>query len=576
MFQSLQDLSESRVSKLNSIWLLAAQIETSTLERSTQYLNHLSSEIPRNNPTLDSMMFVRHNTYNWQEPPDMGFEPSPVWLDDHAIVTTEVAKTFLRNVLMKSKGSLGQLKRDVENKRREVDNARRVKQSIREGKDKRDEVEVVRAIFGLQESLHEVERQKVTAEVEVSTITSAVGDVSVGAQNHNFKSETFKIPTNCDLCGDRIWGLSAKGFSCRDCGYTCHSKCEMKVPADCPGEQSKEEKKKLKTERQDAAHSAAPVLNGAAADAQGNMPRISRSDTVNSMNTLSSGYSLSAQRSISGTTMTPTEEESPAAQPVTSPRRSRILAPPPAHYISDGGASGSSLDLPKAGEQRGKMLYPYQQNGQGEITIEEGKDIVIVEPDGEHHLPTTLHNPGLIPCRRLRLDESPRRLPRRSRPGRLRRSRPRALAITLALPRAPGLDLQHLVRLARRKRHRQEEGAGRGAEARGEETQVRRGRVRLRGQERRRAQHVRGGEVRTDQQGCGRWVGGRREGGYGKECPGELYTGRCLNRFASSFFTEEPWCAGVYCIGRFHRHRPSHGLHAAEPPIRVENHYLED
>jgi hypothetical protein len=29
------------------------------------------------------------------------------------------------------------------------------------------------------------------------------------------------------------------------------------------------------------------------------------------------------------------------------------------------------------------MLYPYQANGEGEITIENGKDVVIVEPDGK-------------------------------------------------------------------------------------------------------------------------------------------------------------------------------------------------
>ena len=38
-----------------------------------------------------------------------------------------------------------------------------------------------------------------------------------------------------DLCGDKIWGLSAKGSTCTDCGFSCHSKCEMKVPAKCPG-----------------------------------------------------------------------------------------------------------------------------------------------------------------------------------------------------------------------------------------------------------------------------------------------------------------------------------------------------
>lgn len=337
------------------------------------------------------MMFVRHNAGPWQEPADFRFEPSPVWLDDGAIATDDAAATFLRNVLLKSKSALGEHKRELDKKRREVETARRVRQNIRDGKDKRDEVEVVRSIFALQESMHEVERQKVCAEVEVATITSAVGDLSIGARNHNFKSQTFKIPTNCDLCGDRIWGLSAKGFDCRDCGYTCHSKCELKVPADCPGEQSKEEKKKLKEERQKSAH--APAANGhSSSDATASMPQLSRSDTMTSMNTLSSGYSATAQRSISGAAgggITPTAEE-PAEKKSTAsssaaPRRNRIVAPPPTQYIK----ADENLDVPssagggRAPEQKGKMLYPYEANGEGEITVPEGREIVVLEPDGK-------------------------------------------------------------------------------------------------------------------------------------------------------------------------------------------------
>ncbi|KAK7192580.1 hypothetical protein DPSP01_006519 [Paraphaeosphaeria sporulosa] len=381
VLDSLQDLSETRVTKLNSIWALAAQIETQTLTRSTDFLKHLSSEIPRNNPALDSMMFVRHNAGSWQEPADFQFEPSPVWLDDGSIATDEAAAVFLRNVLTKSKAALQEHRRELDKKRKEVEGARKVRQNIRDGKDKRDEVEVVRAIFALQESVHEVERQKVNAEVEVSTITSVVGDLSLGARSHNFKSQTFKIPTNCDLCGDRIWGLSAKGFDCKDCGYTCHSKCELKVPADCPGEQTKEEKKKLKDERQKSAGAAPPPSNGNAATT--NMPALSRSDTVNSMNTLSSGYSATANRSISGG-LTPTNEETPAPEKkptVAAPRRNRIVAPPPAQYIK---SDDPDIPLPspsKSMDQKGRMLYPYQQGSEGELTVADGRDVTILEPD---------------------------------------------------------------------------------------------------------------------------------------------------------------------------------------------------
>lgn len=345
-------------------------------------MKHLSTEIPRNNPLLDSMMFVRHNAGSWQEPGDFQFEPSPVWLDDNSIAVDESATIFLRNVLTKTKASLGDHRRELDKKRKEVENAKLVRQNIRDGKDKRDEVDIVRAVFAIQEAMHEVERQKVSAEVEVSTITSVVGDLSIGAKNHNFKSQTFKIPTNCDLCGDRIWGLSAKGFDCRDCGYTCHSKCELKVPADCVGEQTKEEKKKLKEERQKAAHTS--TANGASTGVHADMPRLGRSDTVNSMNTLSSGYSATAHRSISGG-MSPTTEEAPAPveKKVALPpgaRRNRIVAPPPAQYVKDD--SDGPPPTPKATEVRGRMLFGYQENGDGELTVAEGRDVTILEPDG--------------------------------------------------------------------------------------------------------------------------------------------------------------------------------------------------
>ncbi|KIW00266.1 uncharacterized protein PV09_08156 [Verruconis gallopava] len=399
LLDSLQDLNETRVASLNNIWLRAASLEKQMLTTSIGYVDHLAAEIPRNNPSLDSLMFARHNAMaQWPEPPDMVFEPSPVWLDDDVLASDEQAKNFLRNVLTKSKGQLAQLKREAEAKRREVEGARRVRQNIRAGTDKRDEVEIVRQIFDLQTSLHETERQRVSAEVEISTITSAVGDVSIGARNHNFKSETFKIPTNCDLCGDRIWGINAKGFICRDCGFTCHSKCEMKCPADCPGELGKEEKKKIKAERQEAAkHSAVSAngtsANGSSTDLSAGTPArtsLHRSDT---MNTLSSGYSATAHRSVSGTQSisAATDADETAAAPakrsstsaVAGGRRNRIVAPPPAQYITadpepqsdvGGGAAGSN-------EPRGKMMYPYTAGGEGEISVMEGQEVVIVEAD---------------------------------------------------------------------------------------------------------------------------------------------------------------------------------------------------
>ena len=386
LLDSLQDLNETRVLKLNNIWTLAAALETSSLSNSTEHMKHLSAEIPRNDPKLDSTMFVRHNAVQWQDPMDFVFEPSPVWLDTDAMATDDTAKIFLRNILTKSKPLISDMKNQAQQKRKELENVKRARENIRAGRDKRDEVDCVRSQFAVQEELHGVERQRITAEVETSTITSVVGDLSLRGKSHPFKSETFKIPTNCDLCGDRIWGLSAKGFLCTECGFTCHSKCQMKVPAECPGEQTKEERKRLKVERQAAAAQAAEAPPTPVAATNGSVNALSRQDTMNS---LSSGYAATASRSVSGTVKSVTEPSSEVASssalaPSTSsatsaPRRNRIVAPPPAAYV--GGAPDDPSSTP--GRRRGRMLYPYEARDTGEVSIAEGKEFEIIEPDGK-------------------------------------------------------------------------------------------------------------------------------------------------------------------------------------------------
>lgn len=390
VMDSLQDLNEFRVLKLNGLWTLASQLEAGMLQSSGGLIANQTQEIARNEPHLDSMMYIRHNMGAFSEPPDKVFEPSPVWHDEPTMVVDEPAKIYLRNVLNKSKSQLGELRRDVDKKRREVDSAKQVKLRVRQGRENKDEVTVVAAIFALQEDLHALDRKKVTAEVETSTITSVVGDVTLGAKNHNFKSQTFKIPTNCDLCGERIWGLSAKGFDCRDCGYTCHSKCEMKVPAECPGESSKEERKKLKQQRQEAANSLLRPSPSTGEVAE--LPALSRTNTTASVN---SGYAASAQRSMASA-MSPTDETPPeipsATRPVStispggagSVRKHRVIAPPPSAYISElPGSAPPNGSGGGGGEQKGKLLYTFEANGDGEISVPEGREVAILEPDSK-------------------------------------------------------------------------------------------------------------------------------------------------------------------------------------------------
>lgn len=244
-------------------------------------------------------------------------------------------------------------------KKHELGKLKQTRQDIRLGYDSRNEADIVRAIFSLQEQLHATDRKVLACSVEAALITQTVGDLSITARNHNFKSQTFKIPTNCDLCGDRIWGLSAKGFDCRDCGYTCHNKCEMKVPLTCPGELTKEDKKKMRVARQEAANTSKTSLGsvgGGSEEGQGgdlktggDDHQLSRSNTMASFSSrLSSGQtSLGSQQGTK-----------------------RMLAP------------ANVPPLPSSNASHGRMLYDFQGSQEEELTVEAGREIILVDPDG--------------------------------------------------------------------------------------------------------------------------------------------------------------------------------------------------
>ncbi|TGZ85498.1 FCH-domain-containing protein [Ascodesmis nigricans] len=399
VINSLQDLNETRVTRLNALWTLSSQLETSCYQNSIRLLDTQISEIARNTPTLDSGMFLKHNLVIWNEPADFGFEPSPVWHDNPEMVVDAPSQIYLRNILQKSKRGIEGLKGDVTRRQQEIGNlmAEREKVKLDEAQAQR-EIDLTRSVIYMQEELLAPASKLLRYEVEVSTIVGVVGDLSRGAQAHTFKSTSFKIPTTCDLCLEKIFGIGAsgKGSKCTDCGYTCHAKCEMKVPAECPGVLDKAAKKALKEENKKKAQEAAET-NGV---------ELTRSNTISSMSSthtakpsLTPGIGsvrMSKSPSISGASIASASSAGGAGGPTSlnattttststsaAPRR-RIIAPPPERYISPppvhDSPPGSSSGPAKG---TGKMLYPFSGDvSEGQLSVSEHETLTILDDDG--------------------------------------------------------------------------------------------------------------------------------------------------------------------------------------------------
>ncbi|KAH6708821.1 hypothetical protein BKA61DRAFT_635157 [Leptodontidium sp. MPI-SDFR-AT-0119] len=109
------------------------------------------------------------------------------------------------------------------------------------------------------------------------------------------------------------------------------------------------------------------------------------------MNSLSSRYTASVNRSVSGSgPRSPAEKTLPnrphslSVNRPTTLRKNRVVAPPPAAYISELPGSApltNGLRATSSNEQRGKMLYGYDTNSDGEVTVAEGKEVTILELD---------------------------------------------------------------------------------------------------------------------------------------------------------------------------------------------------
>ncbi len=97
LLDSLQDLNEFRIKQLNKLWSSAFSFERRACEQGGMISSHSLEEISRNDPSINSVMFIQHNQSNWKEPQDFLFEPCPIWHD--TVGTKKLETMFLQRAI---------------------------------------------------------------------------------------------------------------------------------------------------------------------------------------------------------------------------------------------------------------------------------------------------------------------------------------------------------------------------------------------------------------------------------------------------------------------------------------------
>ncbi|PKC08302.1 FCH-domain-containing protein [Rhizophagus irregularis] len=236
--KQLQELNESRIVALKSIWDDYVNFEISVLEESKNHLDTSLQIINDVDSHIDSELFINNNKRSWEEPADFVFESSPIYSDTEELVDDENSRVYLSNKLSKAKRNLTKLTSEIESKRKEIDGMESLKEAYENNPRLGDSDAVTDNLHRTIREYTILETNRVKYQTHVESIVEAIGDIGHDQESHDFKNASFTIPTTCDLCQTTIWGIAKQGFTCKDCGYNCHARCEMKVPPICTKEKA--------------------------------------------------------------------------------------------------------------------------------------------------------------------------------------------------------------------------------------------------------------------------------------------------------------------------------------------------
>jgi len=178
----------------------------------------------------DVALYIQYNKNEWKNPEMKKFASIPLWDIPDGIYKNDMnAITFLRNTSLKLQQSLSIIKDDIASKNKELDGINNVYQTYKATPSFGDPDEIYQKIIDTKKEIALLQLEELKYEVQINTITEEIGSDGAASVPHNFKNKSFLKQTTCSFCGNPM----RKGLSCRECGYVCHIKCELNVPADC-------------------------------------------------------------------------------------------------------------------------------------------------------------------------------------------------------------------------------------------------------------------------------------------------------------------------------------------------------
>ncbi|KAF9453103.1 hypothetical protein P691DRAFT_801964 [Macrolepiota fuliginosa MF-IS2] len=373
-----QRLQKQLVERFVKILLHSQHLQLSHLDNLKDRLSDVENKLNQVLPLQDQVLFINHNVRPFTAPNGWKFEPCVLHYDTDNMNVEPGPKVFLQNKLGHCRAKSQELEPLISSKQSELNQLTRKLQKhiIDHSTGNFDDL-----VDNYLETCHQLvlyQNSRCILEAEIETIVAAIGDDEGARSPHAFKSSSFSIPTQCGYCESTIWGLSKQGKTCKLCGLSVHTKCELKVPANCPqGEGSGATlSRKTTASSRISTSSAAPaaVTPTPSSFVQPQTPDEDEESYPTAQVlfdfTPTSEFELGVHE---GTTVQVVEQDDGSGWVKVMDSRGKSGLVPGSYIGNNDSGSGEGGSTTQGKGQRVRAIYPYQSQGPDELGLQEGE-----------------------------------------------------------------------------------------------------------------------------------------------------------------------------------------------------------
>ncbi|KAH6912884.1 hypothetical protein BKA70DRAFT_778610 [Coprinopsis sp. MPI-PUGE-AT-0042] len=228
-----QDLQSRLVQRFAHVLSYCQALQMQHLDVLKSRVESVQSKLSVIDPVSDGELFINYNIRPFTVPHDWKFEPCSGHYDTGDMSVDPAPKVFIQNKLRKCKAKLEEIRPVVISKKSEAGQLQKQLQSYEPDHQPGKIDDIVDSYLDAENQHTYYSISEHILKTEVETIVAAIGSDVGGQHPHQFKSSTFSIPTHCGYCKSAIWGLTKQGKTCKACGVSVHTKCELKFPANC-------------------------------------------------------------------------------------------------------------------------------------------------------------------------------------------------------------------------------------------------------------------------------------------------------------------------------------------------------